>query len=281
MKKTNIILTSKHNGRPFLADATYIESGRVKPVILFNHGFKGFKDWGPFSLMAEEFARAGFVFVKMNFSHNGTTTEQPTEFADLEAFAQNNFSMELDDTGVLIDHLFSKSCEIPGRDMDLQSFFLMGHSRGGASAILKASGEPRIKKLATWAAVNNLETYFSNEEVEYWRQTRRIYIQNARTNQQMPMDFQIVENFLANKQSLQVPEAVKNITVPMLAIHGSADSTVPVHAARQMKTWNDRVEIEIIEGADHTFGGTHPFNDTQLPVDLKQAVDKTASFFLR
>ncbi|WP_435524823.1 hypothetical protein [Chryseobacterium indoltheticum] len=39
--------------------------------------------------------------VKFNFSHNGTTVEDPENFADLEAFGNNNYSKELSDLGVL------------------------------------------------------------------------------------------------------------------------------------------------------------------------------------
>ena len=118
MEKINIQLTSKHNQRPFMADASFMKNGIAKPVIIFNHGFKGFKDWGPFNLVAEKFANDGFVFIKMNFSHNGTTLKQPNDFADLEAFAQNNFSIELDDTGLLIDYLFSDKTELPPEEID-------------------------------------------------------------------------------------------------------------------------------------------------------------------
>ena len=40
-------------------------------IVIFIHGFMGFKDWGAWHLMAKVFAKAGFFFVKFNFSHNG------------------------------------------------------------------------------------------------------------------------------------------------------------------------------------------------------------------
>src|SRR5690606_11206448 len=120
LKRIQFQLHSSHENRPFLADATYVDDQKSKPVIVFNHGFKGYKDWGPFNLMAEKFAEAGFLFIKMNFSHNGTTLHKPAEFADLEAFAQNNFSKELDDTGVLIDALFRKNIPVEEQSFNPQ-----------------------------------------------------------------------------------------------------------------------------------------------------------------
>lgn len=279
MKKLDIQLTSKHNNRHFKADARFIEDGKAKPVIIFNHGFKGFKDWGPFNMVADKFAEAGFVFIKMNFSHNGVTAEKPNDFADLEAFAQNNFSIELDDTGTLIDYLFSNQSIIPKSEINLSELYIMGHSRGGASVILKANEDDRIKKLVTWAAVNNLEAWHSEEELEYWKKNGRIYIHNGRTNQEMPLDFQLVENYLDNKDLLNVPDAVKSIKIPMLSIHGSKDPTVPVEAVRQIGSWNPNAKIEVIDGADHTFGGGHPFEGSTLPKDLNQVADLTIGFF--
>ena len=279
MEKIELLLTSKHRQRQFKADASFVKDGIGKPVIIFNHGFKGFKDWGPFHLVAEKFAEAGFVFIKMNFSHNGTTLDYPYDFADLEAFAQNNFSIELDDTGVLVDYLFSGDSAIPKEEIDLNKLFIVGHSRGGAHVILKANEDSRIKAVATWAAVNNLESWHSKEQIEQWKNAGRIFIHNSRTNQNMPMDFQLVENFIQNQERLQVPDAVNNLHIPMLSVHGTDDPTVPVEAVKQIGLWNPKVDIKIIEGAGHTFGGTHPFEGNKLPGDLEKVVDLTVTFF--
>ena len=281
MEKIEIKITSIHNNRAFMADATFEKDHKAKPVVIFNHGFKGFKDWGPFNLIAEKFAEAGYVFIKMNFSHNGVTSENPMDFADLEAFAQNNFSIELDDTGVLIDYLFSDRHQLPMDEIDLSRLYIVGHSRGGAHVILKAYEDVRIKAVSTWAAVNNLESRYSEKELAQWKKMRRIHIHNARTNQEMPMDYQIVENFIANRERLHVPKAVKNLQIPMLSIHGTDDPTVPVDAVREIGSWNPSVKVELIEGAGHTFGGTHPFENMELPDDLKRVTDLTIAFFNR
>ena len=78
-----------------------------KNVVLFSHGFKGFKDWGPFNQMAEFFANNNFFFIKFNFSYNGTSIDNPVEFVDLNAFGNNNFSLELDDLNLVIDWIFN------------------------------------------------------------------------------------------------------------------------------------------------------------------------------
>ena len=273
----NIILNSKH-GKKFGADARYIESPEKKPVIIFVHGFKGFKDWGHFNLMADHFAENGFVYIKLNLSHNGTSIENPTEFVDLEAFGANNFSIELDDIGVLIDYLFDDDCAIPKTEMDINKIFLTGHSRGGGLVILKANEDPRVKAIATLASVYTLGSW-PESTVKQWKKDGVYYIDNSRTGQNMPLYYQLAEDVQKNNKRLDVPAAAKNIKQPMLIIHGSNDESVTVNAAYQLKKINHQAELFIIEDAAHTFGGYHPYNDDVLPEHSKMGVERISGFF--
>ena len=40
------VLFSKHHNRMFMMDLRWENDGKPKPIVLFVHGFKGFKDWG-------------------------------------------------------------------------------------------------------------------------------------------------------------------------------------------------------------------------------------------
>ena len=82
---------------------------KPQPLVIFCHGFKGFKDFGCWDLVAKAFVEAGLAFVKFNFSYNGTTVDDPLNFGDLEAFGQNNFSIELDDLGAVIDFMLGEN----------------------------------------------------------------------------------------------------------------------------------------------------------------------------
>ena len=69
-------------GKPIVIDIFYTDANAAKPVVIYAHGFNGFKDWGNADLIAQQFAAAGYVFVKFNFSHNGTTPEHLQDFVD-------------------------------------------------------------------------------------------------------------------------------------------------------------------------------------------------------
>ena len=77
----NIAIAGSAN-KHILLDVFYNNTGVAKPIVIFSHGFKGFKDWGHFETVAKQFADAGFVFIKFNFSHNGTTPTDPLNCGD-------------------------------------------------------------------------------------------------------------------------------------------------------------------------------------------------------
>ena len=66
--KEEIIIKCKDN-KPITFDINYEQLAYKMPIIIFSHGFKGFKDWGTFNLMAEKFANNNLFFLKLNFSH--------------------------------------------------------------------------------------------------------------------------------------------------------------------------------------------------------------------
>ena len=83
------------------------------PLLIFCHGFKGFKDWGGFPYLLHELSFNNIFAVSFNFSFNGLDNSQdnPVDFTKLDLFAQNTFSKELDDLGCVIDYLFENKDE--------------------------------------------------------------------------------------------------------------------------------------------------------------------------
>ncbi len=278
MKITSNIMIDGPHRRPILLDIFYTENHRPKPFLIFSHGFKGFKDWGHFHLVAREFARNDFVFVKFNFSHNGTTPADPENFVDLEAFGNNNFSIELDDLGAVLDFVTQPDFPIAPAELDPSRIYLMGHSRGGGITILKAREDARVKKIVTWAAVNEYGKYWSADLVRQWQEDGVIYVQNARTGQQMPLYWQLYQNYLDNQERLSIPGAVRALQIPFLIVHGTADSTVPYQNALEMREWNPAACLVTIVDGDHTFGGRHPWEAEELPPDTQKAVQETIGF---
>ena len=92
----NFPVTGKYN-KSISTDLCFNQTNKQKPLVILCHGYKGYKDWGAFDLMSSNFLKANMAFLKFNFSHNGGTPNQPIDFPDLEAFGNNNYTIELDD----------------------------------------------------------------------------------------------------------------------------------------------------------------------------------------
>ncbi len=275
------LIVANKNNRPFLLDAYYEASQNPKPFVIFVHGIKGFKDWGHWHLIPQAFAKAGFVFIKFNFSHNGTTLEHPLEFADLEAFGNNNYSKELDDLDAVLNWL-EKQEKIPQQELNLEQVSLIGHSRGGGIGIIKAVEEARIKCLITWAAVHSLAYAWADpEKVNAWKEQGVYYLINGRTKQQMPTYYQFYEDFIQNKDRLDIQLQLQTFRKPFLIVHGTADPAVPEFAARQLEKWAPSANCHLIEGADHVFGATHPFQAASLPKHSEELVAQSIAFLKR
>ena len=180
------------DNKDILIDVVYNKTLLDKKIVIFCHGFKGFKDWGCFNLVADYFANNNFVFIKFNFSHNGTSSSDMLNFVDLDAFGNNNFSKELDDLGFVIDWVFSSSIF---NNLDIT---LIGHSRGGGISMLKTREDDRIKKVVTWASPSNFMKSIHEDKINIWKEKGVAYIYNSRTKQNMPLYYQFYKNCLDN-----------------------------------------------------------------------------------
>ena len=273
----NDIIQGKHN-KPILLDIGYKANGIKKPIIVFAHGFKGFKDWGHFNKVMEYFIEKDYAFVKFNFSHNGGTIENPIDFPDLEAFGNNNYSKEIDDLTIVLDWIDTNE-SIPVKELDKQQIYLIGHSRGGGVSILVASNDARIKRLVTWASVSDFIKRLPQDQIQQWKEEGVIHVANARTNQQMPMYYQFAQDVIQHKDKLDIKRATKSLTIPHLIIHGTEDEAVGVNEAQQLHQWNSSSELLLIKGAGHTFGAKHPYADEVFPDGVQQVLENTLQFF--
>jgi pimeloyl-ACP methyl ester carboxylesterase len=274
------VLTGPTHGRSFAADATYQTNDLAKPVVVFVHGFKGFKDWGHFPLLARFFAEAGFVFVKLNLSHNGVVVGGTGDLEDLEAFGHNNFSHELNDLGLLLDALHRPGATpLPSAELDLSRLYLIGHSRGGGLVLLKAAADARVKALATWAAVADLAPRWPATVLDQWQREGVLYVPNSRTGQQLPMYYQIAEDYYTNRSRFDLPYLVPQLRQPLLIVHGDPDETVPLSAAEQLYAQKPDAELFIVPGAGHMFGGSHPWAAEALPPLAQLVAERTSQFF--
>jgi len=280
MKLINQIL-DRGDKKPILWDAYFNKNSKQKPLIIFCHGYKGFKDWGAWYKVAESFAEEDFFFVKFNFSHNGGTIKQPIDFPDLEAFGQNNYSKELNDLADIINFFTNPSFEYIDQ-IDVNAIVLIGHSRGGGIAIIKASEDPRIKKLITWASVSSFGKRSSTTgDLVQWKEDGVKYITNGRTKQQMPHYYQFYEDYISNEKRFDIERCSKALKIPHLILHGTNDSAVLFEEGENLAHWSLKAELVALKDTDHVFNTKHPWDENNFPKAFLELIKKSIEFTKR
>jgi len=275
--ETNLIVASKHHNKPIVTDVYYKQNKVKKPVVIFCHGYKGFKDWGSWNLMSKLFAENNVFFVKFNFSHNGGTLKNPIDFPDLDAFSENNFTTELNDLEDVIDWVINNKTY--AKEIDVSTIYLIGHSRGGGIVSIKASENKLITGAITWNGVSGFaERFPKGNELETWKNLGVIYVLNGRTNQKMPHKYQFYQDFKANEERLTIKNAVEKLNKPQLIISGEQDVVVLPFEGEKMHLWNPNSKWVVIDEMNHTLGSKHPWTEDELPNPLKKVVEMSIYF---
>jgi dienelactone hydrolase len=226
------------------------------------HGFKGFKDWGMFPHLAERLARAGFTAVTFNLSGSGV--DDAGEFSLPDRFGHNTFSAELQDLQRVLDALMGGAFGVAVPS----TLALVGHSRGGGTAVLQAARDSRVRTLVTWAAISRVQRW-PEDQRSAWRARGQTDIQNARTGQILPLYTDVLDDIEQNSETLDIEAAAARIRVPWLIIHGTEDESVRFNEAQVLASASHRPKTRLlaIERGGHTFGATHPWHSATAELD--------------
>jgi len=277
MTQKNLVLY-RENQRPIVWDAYFNKTAKLKPLVIFCHGYKGFKDWGSWDLVADVFKKEHSFFVKFNFSHNGGTVENPIDFPDLDAFAENNYTKELNDLDDFLNYLLSENNPFSD-EIDKKNVTLIGHSRGGGIVTIKASEDSRITTLITWASVCDFGSRTATiGDLEQWKKDGVKYVLNGRTKQKMPHNYQFYEDYKSNEARLNIELVTKKIKIPHLIIHGDSDTSISIDEAKTLHLCNPNSVLIPIENTNHVFDSKHPWQENKLPEKLELVVEVTIGF---
>jgi dienelactone hydrolase len=259
---------------PILVDVRASSRTARQPAVLIMHGFKGFKDYAFFPPIAERVARAGFTAV--NITVSGAGVDEHGDFTLLERFARNSYTREMGDIEIVIQALMSGELgTVPPTSLGV-----IGHSRGGGVVLCVARETPAISAVVTWAPIATIRRY-TDAEVAMWRKLGRIEVENSRTHQRLPMDYEIVEDALAHADRFDIRVAAAALDRPWLLAHALNDETVPVAEARELAALatDARFESLFIERGGHTFGARHPWAGPTA--ETEQLFGATVKFFTR
>jgi dipeptidyl aminopeptidase/acylaminoacyl peptidase len=253
MPYSNITKTSgsvsSNEGLPIYYDL-YVPNGHPEkqfPVVIFLHGFKGFKDWGAFPDACVELSTAGFAVLAINFSLNGVGKNM-LDFDEL---------------------------------IDTDFIGLLGHSRGGHTATAAASEYDSVSCLVTWSAVADYNARWSDEMIADWKENGVTEIKNGRTGQIMPVKDVVYKDALENADRLMAVNRAKELSIPALFVHSKGDEAVPYTEAEKLyqSCASEEKRMKLIPDSGHTFDTSHPFEEEEFPEAFQQAVESTIAWF--
>jgi dipeptidyl aminopeptidase/acylaminoacyl peptidase len=246
-----------------------------RPVIIVCHGFKAFKDWGPFPAIGRFFAEAGFVSIVFNFSHNGIGKDF-RKFTEQKKFSINSFKIELEDVETILEAITEEGLNCPAIKKSMIG--IVGHSRGGGIAIIKAHEDRRIKAVAGWSTVAYFNRYTDGQR-KRWREKGFVELPSINPLSIFRLSTALLDDLEQNKERLDITRAVERMHKPLLLIHGTADLPVPVAEAEKLYEISDRTMTEFIslEGVGHMYGARHPYKKESTA--MTHVLELTSSWF--
>ena len=239
-------------------------------IIIFIHGFMGFKDWGAWNLVQQFFTDKGYGFCKFNTSHNGGTISDGIDFPDPKSFSLNTYSNEIEDVKAVVNWIDSK--------VDLWSGHLIGHSKGGAVALIAGNAIEITRSISTWASIASIEDRFPiGSSLEEWKSTGVRTIKNGRTLQDLPQGIGLWEDFQKHKSTYDLKKICEACQKPIFIAHGEKDTSVSIDNGIRLSSWSNTA-LNIIQNADHVFQSKQPWDLPKLPANLEELCRRTEIF---
>ncbi|WP_159883690.1 alpha/beta hydrolase [Paenibacillus puerhi] len=218
-------------------------SGDRLPVVIIAHGFIGSRIGVDrlFVLTARELARHGYMVLRFDYGGCGESTGE---------YGEGGLDELIDQTRSVIDYVHGIDC------IDPQRVVLLGHSLGGAVALLTAARDKRVKTLVMWSSV----AYPFNDIVGITG--KNAYEQAVQSGSTDYLGYSLKPVFFESLTRHQPFEQLRKFGGDVLLVHGTSDEVIPVDYCflYQKLFWlrsQGQCDKEVIFQADHTYSGGH------------------------
>lgn len=241
----NIVI--RHNGEELTASIHYPNkekgtSSRCKdrlPLAVICHGFVGNRIGVDriFVKAARELAQEGYMVIRFDYAGCGESSGN---------YGGEDMESMIAQTRAVLDYGISSA------DVDPQRVTLIGHSLGGAVALLTSIRDRRVKNLVLWASVG----YPFNDIVKIVG--REAYDRAVKNGSADYVGYSFTPVYFNSLAAFQPFQEASKFSGDVLVIHGTSDDVIPVDYAflYQKLFWTrpeGRCDKEIIFQGDHTF----------------------------
>ncbi|HBZ37456.1 MAG TPA: alpha/beta hydrolase, partial [Balneola sp.] len=142
---------------------------------------------------------------------------------------------DLDEIGLVIRALQTGEINDSHSNLNTDSIGIVGHSRGGHTAVAAAAEYEAVKCLVTWAAVADYLERFSEKEISDWEDKGYTIYKNSRTGQDMKVDKSWYEDTKEHADRLIALRRVEELVIPSLFIHGRDDDDVDLSNSEKLE----------------------------------------------
>ncbi|RXZ82408.1 alpha/beta fold hydrolase [Paenibacillaceae bacterium] len=214
------------------------DSGK-SPAIIICHGFAGNRIGVDrlFVKAGRALSEAGYYVLRFDYGGCGESN------GDYGALGLDSM---IDQTRTALDYVLSMDC------VDPQRVILLGHSLGGATALLTAVKDKRVKTLVLWSPV----AYPFNDIVRIVG--REGYDEAVKTGSTDHTGYSLQPSFFDSLLQHQPFQAAPRFSGDVLLVHGTSDDTIPVDYSFlfQKVFWTrseGQCDKEILFQSDHTY----------------------------
>ncbi|MDD5489470.1 MAG: alpha/beta fold hydrolase [Candidatus Moranbacteria bacterium] len=206
----------------------------AKPIMILCHGFTTGKHSTTYVKLEELLNAKGIATFRFDFFGHG---ESEGKFEDI------TISEAADDILRAIEYL---------EGLGYSKMGLFGSSFGGAASIIAAS---KTKDLSLLVLKSPVADYMEREmgkgnkkELGEWKEKGFKDYFDSKGNK-YKLNYTFFEDFAKNDGY----EAAKKIIIPVLIVHGDADTSVPIEQSKKLRKTLANAKLEIIKGANHHY----------------------------
>lgn len=210
-------------------------AGGKVPIVAIYHGFTGNKMEPHFIFvkLSRALEKKGIASVRFDFAGSG---ESDGDFIDMTV------SGEITDAQDILD--YARSLELA----DKERTGIVGLSLGGAIASSVAGTQrDKVKSLVLWAPAGHVLKRMTNDPDATKSMQEKGYFDLG--------GLLLGRGFVDDVGRVDIYADAALYDKKVLIVHGSADQSVPLYISSDeyAQVYGDRMELRVIEGADHTF----------------------------